>query len=411
MTRKNAVQRVSKPNGIRPAATAKLMRMLNRSAILDLVRERGPIARAEISRMLDISQSTVMRIIDDLIAEQLVTWSGDIEASGGRPRPLLEFNPHAYSVIGLDLGGTKMYGTVADLSGTIQKEILIPWGEEAADSNSNIDRVIKLIEDLLAVPAANNIPVRGIGVGVPGVTESDRGIVRWAPSLGWRNLPLQQQLEDRFKLPVMVENDVNLAALGEFGFGVARGASSLVCLAVGTGIGSGIIINRKIYKGSQYSAGEVGYLPPELRFLGRSYPGFGALESIASGAGIEARAREYMQSHAMNIPDGLSAEMIFNSARSGEAWAQQLVDETIDYLGFAIAAISAILDPEVIVLGGGVARSADMLIPAIMKKIDGVIPSIPYIVQSNLGSRASVMGAILLVLDTTTERISVNVNN
>ncbi len=383
-------------------ATNQLMRLLNRSAVLDFIRENQSVTRTAIADTLGLSVTTSNRIVDELIEEKLVVWSGDSQASGGRPRLLLEFNATAFAVIGLDLGGTKLYGTVADLAGNIQHELYTHWQE-----GDSIEQVCHLIEELLIAPRPADQVIRGIGVGAPGVTESETGTVRWAPSLGWRDLPLRDILQERFNLPVSVENDVNLAALGEYGFGIAKGASSLVCLAIGTGIGSGIIVDRKIYKGHNYSAGEVGYLPPDLSYLGSSFPGFGALESIASGKGIEHRAREYLSAHNQPVPDDLNAELVFDAARANKAWAKHIIDETVDYLGFAISVIAAILDPEVIVLGGGVACSTDLLVDPILERISGLVPSIPKLVQSNLGSRAAVMGAILLVLDTTTERVTV----
>jgi predicted NBD/HSP70 family sugar kinase len=392
------------------SATASLMRKLNCSAVLDLIREQSPIARSEIARQLNMSIPTVMRVIDDLFADDLVRWSGDSQVSGGRPRTLLEFNGHAYAVIGLDLGGAQLYGTLADLCGSIQDEICVPL--ESADPVHSLEQVCGLVEDLLSRPRPAGQIVRGIGVGAPGVTLSNQGVVTWAPSLGWRDLPLRDILQQRFGLPVVVENDVNLAAIGEYGFGAARGATSAVCIAIGTGIGSGIVIDGKIYRGYRQSAGEVGYLPPAIPYLARSYDSFGALEGIASATGLQQRARRALESSSGQFQSAdLSAEGVFEAALQGESWAQQLLDETVDYLSLAVAAVSAILDPQVIVLGGAILRAArglapDLLIEPILSRLEGVLPSRPNLVGSQLGSRAAVMGAIMLVLEMTTERVT-----
>lgn len=388
------------------SATASLIRRLNRTAVLDLIRECSPISRSEIARQLNMSMPTVMRVVDKLYQEDLVRWSGDSLPTGGRPGSLLEFNAEGYAVVGVDLGGTKMFGTVANLGGSIQSEIYRPW--ECNDPQEALEQVCDLISDLLARPRPPQQQVRGIGVGAPGVTFFESGVVAWAPSLGWRDLPLRDILTERFGLPVVVENDVNLAALGEYSFGAARGASSAVCIAVGTGIGAGIVIERKIYRGFTQSAGEVGYLPPDVSYLGRHYAGFGALESIASGSGVERRARQLLQELNLPLPEqGPSAEEVFKAARLGQNWAVRVVDETVDYLAFTVAVISAVLDPEIVVLGGGVARSADMLIEPILRKLEGVIPSLPRLVASRLGYRATVLGAIMLVLDSTTDYVAV----
>ncbi len=391
---------------IQRSATASLIRRLNRSAILDLIREHSPISRSEIARQLNMSMPTVMRVVDALQEEDLVRWSGNSQPTGGRPGNLLEFNADGYAVLGLDLGGSKMFGTVADLGGKIQSEIYRPW--QGNNPDETLEQVCELIADLLAQPRPASQKIRGIGVGAPGITLYEQGVVTWAPSLGWRNLPLKDILQERFGFPVVVENDVNLAALGEYGFGAARHASSAACIAVGTGIGAGIVIERKIYRGYNQSAGEVGYLPPDVSYLGRCYDTFGALESIASGSGVERRARQLLQQQHLPLPEqGPSAEEVFKAARLGEAWARQVVAETVDYLAFTVAVISTVLDPQVIVLGGGVARSADLLIKPILSRLEGVIPTRPNLVPSSLGSRAAVMGAIMLVLDTTTGYVTV----
>jgi glucokinase-like ROK family protein len=390
---------------MRQTGTASLLRSINRSAILDLIRENSPIARSQIARQLNMSLPTVMRIVDELVAEDLVHPHGKTEATGGRPRPLLGFNGRAYAVVGVDLGGTKMVGTLADLNGSVQHEVYIPHDENGTDDC--LERLCELIQQLLDVPRPPGQRIRGIGVGVPAITLTPEGIVTWAPSLGWRDLPLKKILADRFALPVLVENDVNLAALGEWGFGAGRGTQNMVCIAVGTGIGAGIIIGGALYTGHNQAAGEIGYLPPSVEYLGRCYDQFGALENLASGTGIAARARRLLEKDGLPVPaegsvEGLSAEDVFNAARRGEAWAQQVVGDTVDYLSLAIAGVSSLLNPEVVVLGGGVARSADLLIEPILGRLHGVVPFVPRVVASSLGRRAAAMGAIMIVLHATT---------
>jgi glucokinase-like ROK family protein len=386
---------------MRQTGTVSLLRSINRSAILDLIRENSPIARSQIAQQLAISLPTVMRIVDELIAEDLVHSHGSAEFTGGRPRPLLEFNGQAYAVVGVDLGGTKMFGTLADLNGSVQHEVYIPHGEAGTDDC--LERLCELIERLLDAPRPPGQRVRGVGVGVPAITLTPEGIVTWAPSLGWRDLPLKKILADRFAMPVVVENDVNLAALGEWGFGAGRGTQNMVCIAVGTGIGAGIIIGGALYTGHNQAAGEIGYLPPSREYLGCCFDQFGALENLASGPGIAARARQLLEQEGLSVPtEELSAEDVFNAARRGEAWARQVVGDTVDYLSLAIAGVSSLLNPELVILGGGVARSADLLIEPILGRLQGVVPFVPRLVASSLGRRAATMGAIMLVLHATT---------
>ena len=271
-----------------------------------------------------------------------------------------------------------------------------------------LESICQFIEQLLAAPRPRGQKIRGIGVGAPGVTLVPEGIVTWAPSLGWRNLPLQDILTENFDLPVFVENDVNLAALGEWGFGAGRSSSTAVTITLGTGIGAGIIIDGAIYRGHNQAAGEVGYMLPDIRFLSEKYDGFGALEMIASGTGIVDRAKYYLQENNIPLPsERLDSHFVFTQAQKNVLWAQCIVTETIDYLALTIANISTILDPEIIVLGSDVANSAELLLEPIRQRLVGTIPYVPRLAISELGCQAAVMGAIMQVMKTTNEYVVV----
>lgn len=392
---------------MKESGTAHLIRRINRSSVLNLIRTERSISRSEIARRLNLSLPTVMRMVEDLVAEDLVYFEGT-EPSGGRRRPLINFKGSSHTVIGIDLGGSKLYGAVTDLTGQILHETRVPW-HEAGGPDYALDSLYATIEQLLTFAEAQPGRIRGIGVGAPGVTLSSTGTVVWAPGLAWRNLPLRQLLTQRFAPPVFVENDVNVAALGEFSFGIERNTPNLVCITIGTGIGAGIIIDGKLVRGHNQSAGEIGYFLPTPAGLDQQYTGFGALEHVASGTGIASRAQQVLeaQGHPLSA-QSMTAETVFEYARQGHGWARQVVNEAVDYLSQALVGITALLDPEAIVLGGGVAQSADLLIDPIVNRLDGVIPIVPRIVASNLGPRAVVMGTIMLVLDATTGHVMVN---
>ena len=377
--------------------TAIEMRAINRSAVLDLIRRQGPVSRSAVSETLGVSLPTVLRIVDGLINEGLVRSSGASEWSGGRRRPLVEFNPGQHHTVGVDLGGTKLYAALADLGGNILQERVMQ--QHATTGENSYQAVVNLIESLLEYARQSDCSVRGIGLGAPGVTYPDSGLVQWAPSLEWRDFPLKQRLSAQFNLPVIVENDVNLAALGELWFGAGQNLANLVLLAVGTGIGAGIVINGSLYRGSHQAAGEVGYLLPDPSYLNRSFPGFGALEQVASGTGIAERARQVLQDQRSQAQlETLTSEQVFEAARLGEPWAVQIVAEVVDYLAQTVASLALCFDPDVIVLAGGVGRSADLLIEPILSRLEGVIPRPPRLVASRLGHRAGVLGAVISLL-------------
>jgi glucokinase-like ROK family protein len=378
------------------------MRGINRSAILELIRRQSPISRSAIAERLEVSLPTVMRVTDQLVDEGIVRFDGETEWSGGRRRPLLAFNGEGQLVIGVDLGGTRMFGAIADLAGNVIEEVDIR--EHGTKGEESFNGLAELIDRLLASPQRCGRPVRGIGVGAPGITRHREGVVTWAYALGWKEFPLRSRLAERYSLPVIVDNDVNLAALGELWFGAGQNALNMVLITLGTGIGAGIIIDGALYRGSHEASGEIGHMIPGREFLGQSYEEFGALESVASGTGVAERAgRALLGSGNTNRSGGPMAEEVFEEARRGQAWAKAVVDETVDYLAIAVANVSVSFDPELIVLGGGMSGSADLLVEPVLRRLRGSLPTLPRLLVSPLGRRAAAMGAIVNVLHNTAD--------
>jgi len=380
--------------------TASAMREINRSAILEIIRRESPIARSTIAHRLDVSLPTVMRIVDGLIDEGFVRLHGDTEWSGGRRRPLLEFNEGGHLILGVDMGGTKIYGALSDLGGNILDEVNI--ARHGTSGEDSFNRLTTLIDTLLASPKLDGRQVHGIGVGAPGITLHKEGIVTWANTLHWQNFPLKQRLSELYSLPITVDNDVNLAAMGELWFGAGQNAQNMVMVAIGTGIGAGIIIDGALYRGASEASGEIGNMLPGCEFLGKNFQDFGALESVASGTGIAERARIALKGErSAEELENLVAEDVFEAAKQRQEWAWKIIDETVDYLAIAIANLAVAFDPELIILGGGVSRSAEMLVDPILQRMEGSIPTLPKLVVSSLGLRAGVMGAITNVLHNT----------
>jgi glucokinase-like ROK family protein len=376
------------------------MRQINRSAILEIIRRESPISRSAIAERLEVSLPTVMRIVDDLVDEGFVRAEGSTEWSGGRRRPLLEFNADSFVVIGVDMGGMKMYGAVSDLGGNVLDEL--DMGRHGTSGEENFDRLLKLIDSLLASPKTAGRKVRGVGVGAPGITLHREGIVKWAYSLNWVNFPLKARLTEKYDLPITVDNDVNLAAMGELWFGAGQDVQNMILITVGSGIGAGIVIDGALYRGGSEASGEIGNILPGPEFLGKNFQDFGALERVASGTGIVNHARANLKSQRNSAEwEALTADDVFTAARQGQAWAASVVNDAIDYLALAVANLSVSFDPELIVLGGNVSPFADLLVEPILQRINGTIPVLPKLVMSNLGMRAVVMGAITNVLHNT----------
>jgi len=376
------------------------MREINRSAILEIIRRESPISRSAIAERLDVSLPTVMRIVDGLVEEGYVRAEGSTEWSGGRRRPLLEFNAESFVVIGVDMGGTKLYGAISDFGGNILDEV--DMGRHGKSSEGNYERLIELIDTLLASPKLGNRHVRGIGVGAPGVTLHEAGIVKWAYSLNWQDFPLKARLSKHYNLPITVDNDVNLAAMGELWFGAGQNIQNMILIVSGAGIGAGIIIDGALYRGAREASGEVGNFIPGREFLGKNHQDFGALEGVASGTGIVERARASLKSRRDPTElESLTADDVFVAARQGQPWAMSIIAETVDYFAIAVANLAVSFDPQLIVLGGSISPFADLLVEPILRRLEGTIPALPRLVVSKLGLRAGVMGAITNVLHNT----------
>lgn len=382
--------------------TATEMRGINRSAVLEIIRRESPISRTLIAERLQVSLPTVMRIIDELVDEGLVRPHSEKQWSGGRRRSLVEFNAEGQLVIGVDMGGTHIFGGVADLAGHILCESEI--SRLGTTGEATYACLIELLENLLADPKVAGRNMRGIAVGVPGVTLHKEGVVVWAPSMEWRDYPLKQKLADHFHLPIIVDNDVNLAALGELWFGAGQNTRNMVLVTIGAGVGAGVVIDGALYRGSDEASGEIGYLMPGREFLNQRFDSFGALEQLVSGTGIAQRARQVL---AGKFPEEelekLTAEDVFDAARRGESWAKEIINDVVDYLSVAIASINTYFNPDKIILSGGVVRSADLLVEPIARRLEGILPFGLRLGLSTLNRRAAVMGAITIVLHNTSD--------
>lgn len=393
------------------AGHPRLMREINEAAVLGLLRRHGELSRTEVARLAHLSHPTVTQLLDALEDRGLVRRIGTGVSQGGRKPALYAFNPDSACVIGVDVGSSKMAGGVIDLAGTLLAEHVV-LAPEHPDPE---ERLCRLIDELLRRRPPGR-PVRGIGLGVAGVIDLPNGIVTLAPGLGWFDFPLGSRLVHRFGLPVYLDNDVNAILLGEHWLGAARGRRHALCLAVGTGIGAALLVDGRLHRGTHGAAGEVGYVATSPAALARRWKRteYGSLESLAAGPGIERRAREALASSgrpsALRGPQGggcacagepaqITARAVFEAAAAGDALALEIVAETALHLASALAGAICLLDPEVVVLTGGVMRAGELLAAPIRRHVEALTPYLPEIVLSTLGLRAGVLGAAALVLE------------
>ena len=392
---------------------ATLLRKVNESAILEQIRLNGPITRSDLARRLHLSLPTITRIVNELFSVGLVIETSTAGSSGGRRPGLLQFNFRANLIIGVYVGH-KMVAALADLDGKIIERCTQP----SLSGDAGLQQLIDLIRELQQQADAMGLSVRGVGVGAPSIVSFPDGVVAWAPGLGWRNLPLKQALEEALGLRVFVENEVNLLAMGESWRGAGQGIRRLVCVSVGTGIGAGLILDGQLYRGARGAAGEIGYIVPNERYLGRQVNRFGALESLADRNALTSRGNERMQAGEPSILNlacafdrsKLTAEMVLDAARAGDPLALAAMSEVVNYLSIAIANLVCVVDPERIVLSGDLAGYAEMFTQPVRERIEGLVPTMPEIVASELGMDAAVLGAVAIAMRETSDSLFVQLS-
>jgi len=322
----------------------------------------------------------------------------------------------APAALGIDIGGTKVAAALVDAHGRVLARERGPVSPD--DNASGLASIFAVVDRLLAAVPDVRPRLRGIGAGAPGAVDWQTGTLRGAANLAWRQLPIAAALSERYHLPALLDNDVNVAAWGELSFGSAGDASDeraaaappdLVFLAAGTGIGAGIIAHGRLVRG-RGSAGEIGHIPlfehgPPCR-CGAT----GCLEAVASGPALAAAARQAAASGnapgllalAGGMLDAISADLVVQAATGGDPAAAALLDREGYYLALAVLILARLLDPARLVLGGGLAAAGAPLFEAIWRHLAQLRPRAGdpqrLVVPSRLGAEAGTAGAAALIL-------------
>lgn len=303
-------------------------------------------------------------------------------------------------IAGIDIGGTNLRLALADMAGTVMAK----WTSSTAGVRGP-EAVVSLVrcgvDEMLQRVSAPRGALNAVAAGAPGITDVDSGIVIATSYLmGWRNVPLRALLESELGAPTMVDNDINLAAVGEHWLGAAQQARDFVFIGIGTGIGASIVLNGAPYRGSGWAAGEIGYmLVPGAPELLRNHGEPGALENIIGGEGIRARWQSLWKHEKTTLPRDLAATQIFDHALDGDALARSVLEQAARMLAATIYNVHLILNCPLFVLGGGVGVH-----PALHSATDEMLTRFnmrgqPRLMTSALGTDAQVMGALRQALD------------
>ena len=377
--------------------TFQLMKSVNKSIILNKIRTSEPISRAQIAKDTKLTPPTVSSIVKELIEQELVRESDLGESKGGRKPTMLHINNNAFYVVGVDAGPETVECILADLSGKIVERV---------SSKLNIpitnDQFISILKEnihkILHTSKPYHDKILGIGVAMHGVVDIETGTSLVAPNLDLRNIPIKQKLEEEFNLVVNVENDARAMALGESWFGGHGDADSMVAVNIGRGVGSGVVINGKLYHGAQDIAGEIGHMTIDINGEICECGSRGCLQTFASGVAIAERTRKKLEEKSETI----TGEEVYKLAESGNTAYIEILEETGMIIGIGLTNLIHLINPRKIVLGGGVMKSKKFILPKIKQTIEQRVLSPAAketeVTVTKLGEDATLLGAVSLLL-------------
>ncbi|MCH3963480.1 MAG: ROK family glucokinase [Clostridium sp.] len=307
-------------------------------------------------------------------------------------------------VLGIDLGGTKISGALSDISGSILYKYTVPTdafrGEEKV-----LEKIIEVIEKVLASDDKSIEDIEAIGIGSPGPLDAKNGIIITTPNLPFRNFKLVDPIKKKFGIPVYLDNDANVGAIGEFMFGAGKGTKNMIFITVSTGIGGGAIINGQIYRGNTCNALEIGHMTLEKNGPRCNCGNYGCAEALASGTAIGKKGEQAVLNKeytALKKHNKVTSYEVFEEAKKGDKIACEILNESLEYLGICVANVITSFDPEMVVIGGGVSKGGNIVLKKIQQVVNrrcfAAMAKSCRIVKAELGTDAGVMGAAALAV-------------
>jgi predicted NBD/HSP70 family sugar kinase len=372
------------------------MRAINRQIVLNYVRDRGPISRAEIARQTALQRSTISEIVDSLLGEDLIEEVGAGRSTGGRCPTLLALRTSGAAAVGIDIAPTRTTVAASDLSGCVLEQ-------EEFETDHDFERTIER-----AVAAACRLverstgKIEGIGVSLPGLVDPSTGRLLYVPYFKWSDLDVGPRIAAATGLEVTIDNDANAAALAELWFGHSEvsEARDFIMVFIAEGVGTGIIFDRQIYRGEGGAAGEFGHM-----IIGERAPvpcscgSYDCWEAFASGRAAVARYARLVGGN--GVSRQMSFAQLIDRALAGEEAARAALLETARYLGIGISNLIIGFSPQIVVVGGAITRAwdlvSDLFSETVKRSIRRDLPT-ARITRSTIGDRASLMGALSLVL-------------
>jgi len=372
------------------------MRAINRQIVLNYVRDRGPISRAEIARQTALQRSTISEIVDSLLEEDLIEEIGAGRSTGGRCPTLLALRTTGAAAVGIDIAPTRTTVAACNLAGRVLEREEF---ETDHDFETTITRAVAAACRLIEKSQGK---IEGVGVSLPGLVDPSTGRLLYIPYFKWRDLNVGPRIAAATGLDVTIDNDANAAALAELWFGQSEvsEARDFIMVFIAEGVGTGIVFDRQIYRGEGGAAGEFGHM-----IIGERAPvpcscgSYDCWEAFASGRAAVARYSKLAGGGEDSRQ--MSFAQLIDRALGGEQAAIGALSETAHYLGIGISNLIIGFSPQIVVVGGAITRAwelvSDLLGEAVKRSVRSDLPS-ARITRSTIGDQASLMGALSLVL-------------
>ncbi len=385
-----------------------MLREVNLTAVLTCLRQHAPISRVALAEKTGLNKATITRLTRDLIEHGFVIETGVQSSVTGRPSILLELNPHGGYMIGARLDVDYCSAILTNFSSEIlwRSDIRHDWNDDRQHIQNNL---LTLIQEAFQQVPRTGRPVLGLGVSMPGLVDDVQGVLLFAPNLGWRDVPIKEWLSQYFEVPIFVDNEANLAALGESYFGAAQDSDYVLYINITAGAGAGIVLNQQILRGAAGLAGEVGHITIDPNGPRCNCGNVGCWETFVKAPVLLQRIKDLRAAGFQStLPDGVldsfsrtAIPMIVESAMRGEQAALRALDETAHYLGIGIANLINIFNPQKIVLGGYLTPAYELMLPHIRNVVQARAlrwsSESSQIVVAQYGSDASLMGAIATI--------------
>jgi predicted NBD/HSP70 family sugar kinase len=377
-----------------PSRRPNPLRELSEQAVVETIFREGPVTRPQVAQRTGLSKATVGAVVDRLEAAGMIRASGPMHGHRGRSPIAYTVRENAGFVVGVDIGGTNIRVGTADIYGELIHDEQHQTTHEGARAVSA--QVVEIAGRIVERARSSHERLLAIGISTPGVVDQ---VSRRVTSLAYNvspdgGLDPIGMIGARFDVPVLIDNNVNLAAVGESWHGLARGISTFAFVSIGAGVGMGVVVDGNLVRGAHGAAGEIGYLPLVGDPFDPRHRLHGGLEDEVAAAGIldAWRAR-----HDGGDNNPTEAQEIFERAHDGDQDAQAIVNNVVRRLGSAIASVIAVIDPELVVLGGGIGGNPSLLAP-VRATVAELVPLAARIETSLLGDKAALSGAIAIAL-------------